>query len=503
MEYLIGGDLKLNDLYDICILHKKVRLDEISIEKIKKSRHTVDTIISNKKIVYGLSTGFGSLKNIAIDFDKLSILQNNLIISHSVGFGEAIPVEMVRAMFLLRLNCIAQGHSGVSIETANKLVEALNKNFIPLVPEQGTVGASGDLAPLSHLILGLLGLGKALDPDTKQYIDSKIVLSKLNIEPLILHAKEGLALNNGTQFTTSWTSISTYHSLRLIKIANIIAATSLEALHGTITAFDDRIHQSRHHSGQIEVAKQIRHILAPDGVCSEIGVTYPTTQDAYSLRCIPQIHGPALDLINFVKGIIENEMNSANDNPLIFDGDVISGGNFHAQYIGMCADQLAYALTLLCNNSERRLERMVNRDLNKFMPSMLIEDAGLNSGLMIVQYAAAGITAENRTLCSPGSIHSIPTSEGAEDIVSMSGWPARKAYQTVGNTYKILALELFTAIQALEYTKEKPAESIYKLKNYIRNTLGVPKIEKDCYMKEYIDKIINFLYTDSIFDIIK
>ena len=503
-EYIVDNNkLTLTNFYNIALNNYTVKLGDNAINRINKSRETVEKLLKENKVAYGITTGFGSLKDKVISNDNLEKLQHNLIESHSVGVGDPIPHHIVRGMFLLRLTCISNGNSGVRLLLANKLVEALNKNYIPLVPEQGTVGASGDLAPLSHLILGLLGKGKAYDFDTKTYVNADIVMKKLDIQPITLHAKEGLALNNGTQFITSWTANATYNAIRIIKLANLIAACSIEALHGTLNAFDERIHNSRPHQGQIEVAKEIRNYLSPNNIKSESNNLHAKNkiQDAYSLRCIPQIHGVSYDMIKFIEKIIETEMNCSNDNPLVFDDDIISGGNFHAQYPAMCADQLAYAMTLLCNNSERRLERLVNTSLNKFMPSFLVDDPGLNSGFMIVQYASAGITAENRTLAAPGSIHSIPTCEGAEDIVSMGGWPARKANQVIENTYRVLALELFTAIQALEYTQEKPAEYINSIKKYVREELHVPRIMNDTYMKDYIDIVIDWLHNDKIFNL--
>ena len=492
--------LTLNQFYEIVANKQKIQLDDSAIERINKSRAVVEKMLNEKRVAYGVTTGFGSLKDKVISDDNLEKLQYNLIISHAVGRGNPVSHEIVRGMFLLRLTCIANGNSGVRLEIAAKLVEALNKNYIPLIPEQGTVGASGDIAPLSHLILGLLGEGQAYDFDAKSYVDAKIVMKKLNIEPVELKAKEGLALINGTQFITAITAIATYHSLRIMKLANIIASCSIEALHGTLNAFDERIHLVRPHPGQIKVAEEIRNYLSPNGIRSESNVTHTEgkIQDAYSLRCIPQIHGPAYDLINFIKGIIETEMNCSNDNPLVFENEIISGGNFHAQFPSMCADQISYAMALLCNNSERRLERMVNNGLNKFMPSFLVDESGLNSGFMIIQYAAAGITAENRALTNPASIHSIPTCEGTEDIVSMGGYSARKASQSVENTYKVLTLELFTALQALEYTQERPAEKVFQLKDYVRNTLNIPRIKKDIYMKSHIDKLEEFVKSDML-----
>lgn len=498
------GDAKitLDTFFKVAVCKYPVQLTQGAIDRITTSRDSVEQFLEDKRVAYGITTGFGSLKDVPISQDQLATLQENLIKSHAVGVGEPAPDFIVRGMFLLRLTCIANGNSGVRLSVAQKLVEALNKNFIPLVPVQGTVGASGDLAPLSHLIYALLGGGKAFDVDLNCYTDAKDVLAKLNIEPIALQAKEGLALNNGTQFITSWCAIACYNALRVMKLANIIASMTIEALHGVHNAFDERIHASRPHTGQIQVAQEIRGYLRPTGEPSDIFKKYSVgkVQDAYSLRCIPQIHGSSYDLIQYCKKIIETEMNSSTDNPLIFGNDVVSGGNFHGMYISQVGDLLALAMSYLCNNSERRTERMVNHSLNNFMPSFLVESPGLNSGFMIVQYAAAGITAENRHLAHPGSVDTIPTCEGSEDIVSMGGWPARKSYQSVENTYKVLGLELFTACQALEFTPEKPAAGLLNIYNHVRKT--VPRVVVDTYMKDYQDYIIDLLHEDTVFNLL-
>lgn len=486
-------ELTIEDFYDVAVNKRPVCLSPESILRIGDSRNTVDAIIAEGRVVYGINTGFGSLCNKLIPEANLEILQSNLIKSHALGCGDACPEYVVRGMLLLRLVCICKGHSGVRIETANKLVECINANYIPFVPKLGTVGASGDLAPLSHLTLGLMGEGLAYDVETNSYIKAYLVMKKLGIEPITLSAKEGLALNNGTQFITSYTAMATYHAIKILDIANLIAAFSLESLHGTHKAFDARIHDAKPHTGQIHVANQIRKYLLDNGLPSEINQTHTKdkVQDAYSLRCIPQIHGAAYDQIKFVQNIVITEMNSANDNPLIFGPDVISGGNFHGMYIGMAADNLAIAMSYLCNISERRLERLVNPALNNFLPSFLVGDAGLNSGLMITQYASAGITAENRQLANPSSVHNIPTCQGTEDIVSMAGHSSRKALDSVENTYKVLTYELLAGYQALTFTAEKPHSHLYKLFCYLESNL--PKITDDSFMKDHFDFIYNSL----------
>ena len=491
---LIGDNIvTLDNFYDVVVNRCKVQISENSISKIKKNRASVEAIIAQGETVYGINTGFGSLSDVIIPEEDLEKLQINLIRSHAIGCGDPAPEFIVRGMLLLRLTCICKGHSGVRIEIANALVEALNKNYIPLVPLLGTVGASGDLAPLSHLTLGLIGEGLAFDSTTNSFVDAPTVMTTLDIKPISLKAKEGLALNNGTQFITSYAAMAVYHSRRILDIANLVAAFSLEALHGTHKAFDPKIHEAKPHCGQLHVAAQLRSYLLDDGVPSKINRVYTSgkVQDAYSLRCIPQIHGAAYDQIKFVEKIILTEMNSANDNPLIFDNQVLSGGNFHGMYVGMAADCIAMAMSYLCNISERRLERLLNPALNKFLPSFLVKNAGLNSGLVITQYASAGITAENRQLANPGSVHNIPTCQGTEDIVSMAGHSSRKAFNSVENTYKVLAYELLAAYQAFSFTAENPHHKLDNLLQYLRENL--PEINDDIYMKNHFDFIHDLL----------
>lgn len=504
MSVLIGnGGLTLEQFYNVSVLNYKVGLSKDAIDRIIKAREVIEKALLDNKIIYGITTGFGSLKDVFIKFEDLQQLQYNLIRSHAVGVGEPSPNAVVRGMMLLRLTCFANGNSGIRLCVVEKIIECLNKNFYPYVPIKGTVGASGDLCPLSHLILAMLGEGEAYDEDEKKFVKANLVLNKLNIKPLELHAKEGLALSNGTQFITSWTALACYDAIKIKKLSNLVAAITFEALHGTVKAFDLDIHLARPHIGQVHVAQDLLKILCPNGKESEIQKIYTKNkvQDAYSLRCISQIHGPAFEMIDECTKTIEVEINSSNDNPLVFckqdeDPKIISGGNFHGMSIGMCADKLALAMSTLCNISERRLERMVNHSLNGFLPSFLIENAGLSSGFMIVQYASAGITAENRQLANPACIHNIPTCEGTEDIVSMAGWSSRKACQSIENTYNVLSYELFTACQALDFTKEKPAEIVYKTKSHIRNKLMIPKITNDEYMGDYIKKINEFVRSE-------
>lgn len=500
-KFIIIGDkpVTINDCVNVAENMYQVQISPTAVERINKARKFVDKLVEENQIVYGLTTGFGSLNNKYIAQEDIILLQQNLIRSHAVGIGKPINNHLVRCMLFIRLICICNGNSGVRIEVANKIIEALNKNFIPMIPKKGTVGASGDLAPLSHMILGLMGEGKAYDHATLTYINAIDVMNKLDMQPIVLSHKEGLALNNGIQFITSHAVFAHYNGLKVFNASNMIASMTIEALHGTHKAFDPLIHAAKPHSGQIFVANQISSYLLENGKPSEISKAHSENkvQDSYDLRCIPQVHGPVYDLLMFTKNIIETEINSSNDNPLIFaDANcVLSGGNFHGMYIGMVTDQIAYAMTLLCNISERRLDRLMNPDLNKFLPEFLINKPGLNSGYMITQYAAAGITAENRQLANPASIHNIPTCNGFESIVSMAGWSARKAIKVINNTFEVLALELFAGCQALDFTKEKTTSKLQQIHHHIRKN-HVPHIDSDVYLKDYIDIIIKMLKGD-------
>ena len=489
---------------DDCVnVAKKMYLVEIhpdAIKRIQAAREFVEKQVKENRIIYGLTTGFGSLSTTCIDSKDTVKLQENLIRSHAVGCGDPAPNFIVRSMLLIRLACITNGNSGVRLAVAQKLVEALNKNYIPEVPSKGTVGASGDLAPLSHLILGLMGEGNAYDADTKSYVDASIVMKKLNIEPIILMEKEGLALNNGTQFITSYAVFDFDDAIRVFHKSNMVASMTIEAIHGTHKAFDSLISDVKPHEGQQFVAAAIRSYILQDSEPSEINKKYAENkvQDAYDIRCIPQVAGPVYDLLMFSKKIIETEMNSSNDNPLIFAdlNKILSGGNFHGMYIGMVCDFIAYGMSVLCNISERRTDRLMNPALNKFLPEFLVENAGLNSGFMIVQYVAAALTAENRQLANPASVHNIPTCNGTESIVSMGGWSARKASQAADNAYRVLACELFAACQALDFTKEKTTEKLHHIHHHIRQ--HVPHIQTDTYTKPYIDIIYNMIKNDEI-----
>lgn len=503
MQYISDQNINLQNFVDVVLNFNKVELSPQIVEKIILKRNMLEKKIENQEIMYGINTGFGSLKDFIINNNELEKLQENIILSHSVGTGDPVNASIVRGMIYLRLISFCKCNSGVTIELCRFLVTALNNGYIPMVPCQGTVGASGDLAPLSHMALGFIGKGKAYDYQDNTWKDADIIMKKLNMKPIVLKSKEGLALTNGTQFMTSFVAHSMCFSINIMKISNIITATTIEALHGNLDAFDARIHEVKKYPGQICVASDIKKILSTPNV-SEIQKKYgrKNIQDAYSIRCVPQIHGTAFGIIDNCLSKLEIEMNSCNDNPLIFDdNEILSGGNFHGMEIAYTADQIAYAMALLCNTSERRIEQMVNSNLNNFLPSYLIKNPktiGLNSGLMMCQYTAAAITAENRSLANPASLNSIPTCMGLEDVVSMGGYCSRKSYDSVLNTYRVYSIELFCALQALTFTPEKPNQITDKIINHLRNNLNIPVITHDIYYADYINIIFLDLFNNPL-----
>lgn len=449
---LDGNSLRIEDVANVARNNYQVQLSDDAINKVIKSRELVDGFVNEEKVVYGITTGFGKFSDIVISKKEAKTLQRNLIISHSCGVGEPLDEEIVRAVMLLRANALAKGYSGIRLETLNTLIEMLNKEVHPVIPEKGSLGASGDLAPLSHMVLVMLGEGEAFYKGTR--MSGKEAMDRANIPTIELTSKEGLALINGTQVMTAIGTLTVYDALNLSKISDIIAAMSVEALNGIVTAFDEKVHQVRPHEGQIKTAKNLLRILQDSKMTTEQGQI--RVQDAYVIRCLPQIHGASKDAIKYVKEKVEIEINSATDNPLIFEevGEVISGGNFHGQPMALSFDFLSIALAELANVSERRLERLVNPALSG-LPAFLVKNGGLNSGFMIVQYSAASLVSENKVLAHPASVDSIPSSANQEDHVSMGTIAARKARSILDNSRKVLSMELLGACQAIDLRGNK------------------------------------------------
>ncbi|HQC70620.1 MAG TPA: histidine ammonia-lyase [Sedimentibacter sp.] len=449
---ITGNDLTLDEVVAVCRNYKKVELSDFAVERILKSRKVVDDFVENEDVVYGITTGFGKFSDVTISKEESKTLQKNLIISHSVGAGKPFDSEVVRGIILLRINNLAKGYSGARLETIQTMIEMLNRKVHPIIPEKGSLGASGDLAPLSHMVLPMIGLGQA--EYEGEIMAGEEAMEKAGIPVIELTAKEGLALINGTQVMTALAALTVYDSLNIIKTADIAAALSFEAQNGIINALDQRLHDIRPHKGQIDTARVLTELLTGSKMTTKQGEI--RVQDAYSLRCVPQVHGASKDAINYVKEKIEIEINSVTDNPIIFPetNEGISGGNFHGQPMALSLDFLGIALSELANISERRIERLVNPTLSG-LPAFLVEHGGLNSGFMIVQYSAAALVSENKILAHPASVDSIPSSANQEDHVSMGTIAARKAKEIMENVRRVLAMEIMCACQGIDLRGNK------------------------------------------------
>ncbi|MGV3489475.1 MAG: histidine ammonia-lyase [Tuberibacillus sp.] len=448
MFILDGESLDIQAFERIVFKNERVEPSLESVARVIKSRQAVEAIVRDKKVVYGITTGFGKLSDVTIDQDQTEELQINLIRSHACGVGEPFPEKVSRGMLILRANALLKGFSGVRPIIIERLIDYLNQHIHPVIPQQGSLGASGDLAPLSHLALALVGEGEVIFKGERR--PTAAVLEECGIQPITLTAKEGLALINGTQAMTAQGAVAFIEAVRLAKVAEASAALTMEALEGIITAFDDDVHKARGYREQRDVAERMRHLLDGSQLVTQQGEK--KVQDAYSLRCIPQVHGASWRAIHYVEDVLNIEMNAATDNPLIFDDGkkVISGGNFHGQPVALAMDFLKIAMAELANISERRIERLVNPQLND-LPPFLSKHPGVESGAMILQYTAASLVSENKTLAHPASVDSIPSSANQEDHVSMGTIGSRHCYQIIQNVRRVLAIELICAMQALEF----------------------------------------------------
>ena len=451
-------DLTFKDINTFLSSNQKISLADEVKEKIQISRSVVEEILKSDRPIYGVNTGFGKFSEIRIGNEKVEELQKRLVYSHAAGTGQPIERDIVRLILLLKIKSLSVGHSGCRVEIVNQLIKLLNNNVLPVIPQKGSVGASGDLAPLAHLSLVLMGKGSAFIPEKKSKgliewieVGGKEALTKYKMKPITLKAKEGLAILNGTQVSTAYGIWAYLRAINLIKAADIIGAITLEALLGTMTPFDPRIHRLRDHPGQKSVAANIRKILADSPLVASHKLDDDRVQDAYSLRCIPQVHGAVRDALRYVGEVLLKELNSVTDNPLIFPEkrDVISGGNFHAAPVGYACDLMAIVLTDMANISERRIEHMQDPNVS-LLPGFLTRSGGLNSGFMIAHVTAAALSSENKVLAHPASVDSIPTSANKEDHVSMATHAARKASEISQNLENILAIELISACQALD-----------------------------------------------------
>ncbi len=473
-----GENLKIEDVVKVARFGERVKIAESSISKVLKSREVIDRILKEDKVVYGINTGLGELVKVKIPKNEARELQINLVRSHASGVGRYMDDEIVRAAMVIRANSLLKGFSGVRLEVIEMLVEMLNSNIIPLVPKFGSVGASGDLAPLAHMALVMLGEGYAKYKG--EVMKGREALKLAGLEPLKLEEREGLALLNGTAVMAAYGTIAVYDSYELIKNALLSAAMSFEALKGTDKALDDRIMKARAHPGQIKIAKIMRELLKDSKIVER--ARKERVQDAYTLRCLPQVYGAVLDTLDYVKITMEREINSATDNPLVFD-EPISGGNFHGEPIALAMDFLAIALTDLGNMAERRIARLVDSKLSN-LPSFLIENSGTNSGLMIPQYTAAALCNRNKILAHPASTDSIPTSANQEDHVSMGMNAAQKLREIVENVKYIIAIEYLCANQALHISGSS-ATSVKKAIEMI----NIEKFTHDDVFSYYIEEI--------------
>lgn len=473
----------------------RVFLDDDAMVKVLKASDAVDTLLERGEIAYGITTGFGAFKDKIISREEVEKLQRNIVVSHAVGVGDPFDTRSVRAIMLIRANTLSRGFSGIRLETLQLIIDCLNAGVHPVIPEKGSLGASGDLAPLAHFACVLIGEGKA--EYDGEILSGSEALAKAGLVPIMLKAKEGLALTNGTTIMTAVGLLETARAIRLADLADTSGCLSLEALHGTLSAFDDRIHQLRPHPRQVECARNLRKLLDGSEFVREFDPT--NVQDAYTLRCIPQVHGACRDAVAYAEWLLKIELNSVTDNPLIFQDDdgkieVISGGNFHGEPLALAFDYLTIALAELGNIAERRVMRLTDEASNAHvLPAFLTNHGGLNSGFMIVQYTAAALCTENKVLAHPASVDTIPSSANVEDHVSMGVTAVLKLRQVASNLETILGLELFCAAQGIDFRRaeigddKKLGAGTGEIYRTIRER--VPFVEQDCYMKAHMDEV--------------
>lgn len=487
-HYISSEVLSLETVHEIISYHKSIALSEEAKINIQKCREYLDAkMISEETPIYGINTGFGSLCNVKISNDNLSRLQENLVKSHACGTGEEVPLTIVKLMLLLKIQSLSYGYSGVQLETVERLIAFYNNDILPVVYTQGSLGASGDLAPLAHLALPLLGEGEVYFEGKK--ISASKVLIKLGLVPIVLQSKEGLALLNGTQFMSAYGAYILMKSVKYSYLADLIGTISLEGFDGRIEPFNELIHYIRPHKGQIVTANRVLEFLSGSEIIEQ---KKSHVQDPYSFRCIPQVHGASKDAIDYARKIFKTEINSVTDNPNIFieSDQILSGGNFHGQPLALALDFLAIALAELGSISERRTFQLVSGLRN--LPAFLVDNPGLNSGLMIPQYTAASIASQNKQLATPASIDSLVSSNGQEDHVSMGANAATKALRVMDNLERILAIELMNASQAIEYRRPLQSSDFIEmfLKSYREE---VPLIKNDRIFHYDIEKSVAFL----------
>jgi histidine ammonia-lyase len=519
--HINGNDLTPEAVREVAVERRSVLLDPNAREAVQRARAVVDALVADNKVSYAVTTGVGKLADVRISGEQIREMQVNLVRSHAVGVGEPLSATEIRAMMLLRANSLSKGHSGVRTEVIDTLCEMLNRGVMPFVPSQGSVGASGDLAPLAHLALVLIGEGECFDEKGARVpagarILTSAALSRAQVKPLVLEAKEAVSLINGTQGMLAVGTLALLEAEILADSADVIGSLTLDALRGTDVAFDERIHRARPHSGQLTTAANLRKMLEGSQI-RESHRNCDRVQDAYSLRCMPQVHGAVRDTLTHCREVIEIEINSAVDNPLVFpdhvgadvpvrpgersfaEGDVLSGGNFHGEPVAFALDFLGIAVSGLAGISERRLERLVNPALNEGLPPFLAAEAGLNSGFMMPQVTAAALVSENKVLAHPASVDSITTSGNKEDYVSMGMTAALKLKQIVANTRSVLAIEAMAAAQALDFLAPlKPSKRGQAAYAAIRSVC--PTVDKDRVMYPDFAKIAELIASKKVAD---
>ena len=484
--------ISLETLEHILDSNLKLELSENSKNQILNCRQYLDDVMENEdKIIYGINTGFGALCDTIIPKSDLEKLQNNLVLSHACGAGEEVPLHLVKRMILLKILGLSHGHSGVQLKTVERLIFFFNNEILPVVYQQGSLGASGDLAPLAHLSLPLIGEGEVYFEGVK--MDGNELAQKFNVEPIVLQSKEGLALLNGTQFMSSYGSYAVAASRKLWNQFNQVAAISLEGYDGKIEPFSVSVNEIRKQKGQIITAEIICGLLTGSEIIAQ---SKPHVQDPYSFRCIPQVHGASYDAIEYSAGIIENEINAVTDNPTIFPDEdlVVSAGNFHGQPLAITMDFLAIAMAEMGSISERRIYKLISG--TRGLPTFLVAKPGLNSGFMIPQYTAASIVSQNKQLCMPASVDTIDSSNGQEDHVSMGSNAGTKLYRVLENCFTIQGIELMNACQAIEF--RKPLKTSKQLQEIITEYRKiVPYFEQDCYLHPHISASKSFVKSQS------
>ncbi|MCC6277042.1 MAG: histidine ammonia-lyase [Oligoflexia bacterium] len=498
---LDGNSIDLAQLWEVSQGQKKLELDPKARELMKQSRTYIEKRLSSGEVIYGVNTGFGALSSVRINESQISELQKNLVRSHSVGIGEPFSVSEGRAILCLRANALARGHSGVRPDLVDKILEFLNHDVIPVIPGQGSVGASGDLAPLAHVALSLMGEGEVFYSGSR--MATAEALKKAGIKPIELQAKEGLALINGCQVMTAVGLTTAFEIRRLCWLTDLAGAMSLEASRGSRQAFDPLISGSRPHQGEAKTARNLLKLLSAETEISKSHADCDRIQDAYSFRCMPQVHGATKDTLRYVIKVLETEANSSTDNPLVFsnEGKILSGGNFHGEPVAFALDFLAIAVAAQANISECRIEKLINPSMSGGLPAFLTKDGGLNSGMMIVQVAAASLVSENKILAHPASVDSIPTSADKEDHVSMGTIAARKLTQIARNAENVCAMELLSANQGLDLLSPlKSSKVLQKIQSKLREV--VPPIKSDRAFYKDIDALRALIRSNELIKIL-